>query len=88
MLAFVRLLREAVGPLEELRVGLRVVGADLAQDRGEAVRWAAVAPSQAGPWDPRESTAALGRDGLRLLIDPLDRYVLLGAAHARLLHQV
>ena len=66
MLALVRVLGEAVGALEELRVGLRVVGTDLLQDRREAVRRSGLASSEAGPRDPGETPAALGRDGLRL----------------------
>jgi hypothetical protein len=85
-LALVRLLGEAIGAFEELRIGLGVVRADLLQDRSERVRGPGLTSPQAGPRDPGEPPAALGRDGLRLFVDSVDRYVLLGAAHTRLLH--
>jgi hypothetical protein len=87
MLALVRVLGETEGALEELRVGLGVVGADLLEDRSETVRRSGLASPQAWARDPGETPAALGRDG-SLLVDPVDRYVLLGTAHARLLYQV
>jgi hypothetical protein len=70
VLALVRILGEPVRTFQQLRVGLRVVRANLLQDRGEEVRGAGVRASQSGARDPGESPAALGRVRLGLPIDP------------------
>jgi hypothetical protein len=82
VLPLVRVLGEAVGALQQLRVGLRVVRPDLLQDRGESVRRAAVGPAEARPWDPRKEPPALGRSRLRFLPD---LHVTPRGVHARLL---
>ena len=80
-LAFVRIFGEPVRTFQQLRVGLRVVRANLLQDRGEEVRGAGVGASESGAGDRGESPAALGRVRLGFPIDP---HVTPGGIHARL----
>ena len=82
VLPLVRILGEPVRALQQLGVGLGVVRANLLQHRGEAVRGPGVRAPEAWPRDTREPPAALGRDRLRLLLDP---HVTPGGVHARLL---